>query len=52
PTAYVTRAATQHPHLHAALQDVLNAYHAARYAPHPTPDTLTRLRRAVRNVRR
>ena len=52
PTAYVTRAATQHPHLHAALQDVLNAYHAARYAPHPTPDTLTRLRRTVRNVRR
>ncbi|GGS14218.1 transglutaminaseTgpA domain-containing protein [Deinococcus knuensis] len=52
PTAYMTRATTQHPHLHAALQDVLNAYHAARYAPHPTPDTLTRLRRAVRNVRR
>lgn len=52
PTAYVTRAATQHPHLHAALQDVLNAYHAARYAQHPTPDTLTRLRQAVRRVRR
>ncbi|GHG34732.1 DUF58 domain-containing protein [Deinococcus indicus] len=52
PTAYMTRAATQHPHLHAALQDILNAYHAARYAPHPTPDTLTRLRQAVRRVRR
>lgn len=49
-SAYAERARAQYPTLGPALEDVVRAYHAARYAPHH-PDSLKTLQSALRNIR-
>ncbi|WP_235692424.1 transglutaminaseTgpA domain-containing protein [Deinococcus aquaedulcis] len=50
--AYVARLSAQAPEQAGALQDVLRAYHAARYAPGDPARALADLRAATRRVRR
>lgn len=52
PSAYAARAAAAHPHLAPALDEVVRAYHAARYAPDAPAEALKRLAAAVRRIRR
>ena len=52
PTAYAARVRGVWPTTGPALEDVLHAYHAARYAPGDPAAALRDLRAAVRRVRR
>ncbi|THF87792.1 DUF3488 domain-containing protein [Deinococcus sp. KSM4-11] len=52
PTAYAERARSLWPSLAPALDAVVQAYHAARYAPGDGGDPQVALRAAVRRVRR
>ena len=52
PSAYAARAAQGRPHLTSALDEVVRAYHAARYAPGDSTEALKALAAALRKVRR
>ncbi|MFK7604067.1 transglutaminaseTgpA domain-containing protein [Deinococcus sp. SM5_A1] len=52
PSAYATRAAVSRPHLAPALDEVVRAYHAARYAPGDPAEALKALALALRKVKR
>jgi transglutaminase-like putative cysteine protease/uncharacterized protein (DUF58 family) len=52
PSAYAARAAQARPHQAAALQEVVRAYHLARYAPGDPAQALRGLAAALRKVKR
>ncbi|GGM12457.1 transglutaminaseTgpA domain-containing protein [Deinococcus aerophilus] len=52
PSAYARRAGERYPHLRGALDEVVRAYHAARYAPGDGRAALRELSAALRRVRR
>ncbi len=52
PSAYARRAGERYPHLRGTLDEVVRAYHAARYAPGDGRAALRELSAALRRVRR
>ncbi|GGO18521.1 transglutaminaseTgpA domain-containing protein [Deinococcus humi] len=52
PSDYAARAAQLRPHLAPALEEVVRAYHAARYAPGDPAEALKALKAALSRVKR
>jgi hypothetical protein len=52
PSAYARRAGERYPHLRGALDEVVHAYHAARYAPGDGRAARRELSVALRRIRR